>query len=375
MISWYERKGFFSKIKDVYLKRFNIKKFWNNLKINKIDNDLKKLVDSYLRSDSLKFSSKYWDKLNMHTLDLINNLGIEKFHTSVANSYFTWKSINDEFIKGLFNFFDSNTFDKIDSNILLKKHDGFTITQSINYNLISILLYQYLIKNNQQPELKILEQNDFMIQNCPRLKINELTITEDKLHSLIEYNQIKKIIKDEKSKLNYLEIGAGSGRTTETIIRLDQRVNKYVIADIPPALYVNFLRIKHTFKNLKVKMCADIDSEKDFEKEIRENDIIFIFPHQLKNFKNNFFDISIAIDCLHEMEKKTIKKYMEIFNQKSKFLYFKVLEETYVPYDYNNYLNANNEKSYYIDSNWKQIFKEKCICPSNYMELAYETKS
>ena len=94
MISWYERKGFISKIKDVYFKRFNIKKFWANLKINKIDNDLKRLVDSYLISDSLKFSSKYWDKLNIHTLDQINNLGIEKFHTSVSNSYFTWKSIS-----------------------------------------------------------------------------------------------------------------------------------------------------------------------------------------------------------------------------------------------------------------------------------------
>ena len=47
MISWYERKGFFSRIKDVYFKRFNLKKFWTNLKINKIDNDLKKLMDSY----------------------------------------------------------------------------------------------------------------------------------------------------------------------------------------------------------------------------------------------------------------------------------------------------------------------------------------
>ena len=80
MISWYERKGFFSKFKDVYIKRFNIKRFWSNLKINKIDQDLKIIVDSYLSSDSHKFSSKYWDKLNINTLDQINNLGVEKFH-------------------------------------------------------------------------------------------------------------------------------------------------------------------------------------------------------------------------------------------------------------------------------------------------------
>ena len=375
MISWYERKSFFSKIKDSYFKRFNIKKFWANLKINKIDNDLKRLVDSYLISDSLKFSSKYWNKLNIHTLDQINNLGIEKFHTSVSNSYFTWKSINDDFIKGLFNFFDKHQLANIDPKNLLTKHNGFTITQSINYNLITILLYQYLLKNNQLEKLEILEKNDFMIDNCPRLKINKLTITEDKLHSLIEFNQIGKIIKEDNLKLNYLEIGAGSGRTTETVIRLDKRVDKYIIADIPPALYINFLRIKHSFNNLKVKMCVNIESTKELEKSIDKNDILFIFPHQLKYFKDKFFDVSIAIDCLHEMKKKTIKKYMEIFNKKSKFLYFKVLEETYVPYDYKNYLNVNNEKDYYINTTWKQIYKEKCICPSNYMELAYETKS
>ena len=372
MISWYERKGFFSKFKDVYIKRFNIKRFWSNLKINKIDEELKKIVDSYLNSDSHKFSSKYWDKLNINTLDLINNLGIQKFHTSVSNSYFTWKSINDEFINGLFNFCNKNEFDNIDSNVLLTKHNDFTITQSINYNLITLLLYQYLLKNNQLPSLEILEKNNFMIDNSPSLKLNKLTITQDKVHSLIEFNQIKKIIKKNDLKLNYLEIGAGSGRTTETIIRLDNRLNKYVVADIPPALYINYLRIKNSFKDLKVVMCNNVKTKEDLEKLIDENDVLFVFPHQLEFFNDKFFNISIAIDCLHEMEKKTIKKYMQIFDKKSQFLYYKVLNETYVPYDYNNYLNANNADDYQINTNWDLIFKEKCICPSNYMEIAYK---
>jgi len=372
MISWYERKGFFSKFKDVYIKRFNIKRFWSNLKINKIDQDLKKIVDSYLSSDSHKFSSKYWDKLNINTLDQINNLGVEKFHTSVSNSYFTYKSINDEFINGLFDYFNKNDFNNIDSNILMAKHNDFTITQSINYNLITILLYQYLLKNNQLSNLEILEKNNFLINNSPRLKINQLTITQDKVHSLIEFNQIKKIIKENDLKLNYLEIGAGSGRTTETIIRLDKRLNKYVVADIPPALYINYLRIKNSFKNLKVSMCNNVETKEELEKLIIENDVLFVFPHQLKFFNDKFFNISIAIDCLHEMEKKTIKRYMDIFNKKSQFLYYKVLNETYVPYDYNNYLNANSASDYQINANWNLIFKEKCICPSNYIELAYK---
>ena len=265
--------------------------------------------------------------------------------------------------------------DSLNTKILLKKHENFTITQSLDYNLITFLLYQYLKKNNYLDDLKILESNNFMFESAPILNIDSLKLTQDKLHSLIEYIEIKKIINDQNLKLNYLEVGAGSGRTTETIIKLDKRVNKYVIADLPPALYVNYLRIKNTFKNLNVKMCENVNSNKDLQKLINENDVLFIFPHQIKYFNDNFFDISLAIDCLHEMEKKVINRYMNLFNLKSKYLYFKVWEETYVPYCFNNYLNASSRKDYFIKSSWEQVFCKRSICPSNFMELAYKIKT
>ena len=113
----------------------------------------------------------------------------------------------------------------------------------------------------------------------------------------------------------------------------------------------------------------------ELDKLIEQNDILFIFPHQIKYFNNEFFDISIAIDCLHEMDKKIIKKYMDLFNLKSKYLYYKVWEETYVPHCFNNYLNANSRKDYFIKPSWKQVLCKRSICPSNFMELAYKIKS
>ena len=373
MITWYKKKSFLSKIKDGYFKNFNLPRFWSNLKIDKIDNELKKIVDNYLSSESLKFSSKFWNKINISNLSQINHLGIEKFHTTLSRNYFAWSFIDDDFINGLYDFCKENEIESIDTKVLMKQHESFTITQSINYNLISFLLYQYLKKNGYLNDLKILEENNFMIENAPILKIDNLKLTQDKLHSLIEYNEIKKITADQN--LNYLEVGAGSGRTTETIIRLNKRINKYVIADLPPALYVNYLRIKNTFKNLNVKMCENVNSKSDLQKLIEENDILFIFPHQIKYFNDSFFDIAIAIDCLHEMEKKVIKEYMDLFNLKAKYLYYKVWEESYVPYCFNHYLNARSKQDYFIKSNWKQIFNKKCICPSNYVELAYKIKT
>ena len=374
MITWYRRKSFLSKLKDAYLKSFNLSKFWSNLKINKIDNELKEIVDKYLASESLEFSSKYWNKLSIHALRQINDLGIEKFHTTVSSHYFTFKSIDDAFIKGLFNFLKENKIENLNTNDLIFKHEGFNITESINYILITYLLYQYLKKNNYSDDLKTLESNNFMFESAPILKVDNLRLVQDKLHSLIEFNEIKKIIEDQNAKLNYLEIGAGSGRTTETIIKLDNRINKYVIADLPPALYVNYMRVKSTFKNLNVKICINANSNEKLSKLVDENDILFIFPHQIKYFNNNFFDITLAIDCLHEMEKKIIKRYMDLFNLKSKYLYYKVWDEAYVPHCFNNYLNANSREDYFIRPNWKQIFCKRSIRPNNFIEQAYKIK-
>ena len=148
-------------------------------------------------------------------------------------------------------------------------------------------------------------------------------------------------------KGTFLEVGAGSGRTAKAVLSIKNNV-KYVIADIPPAINICLDSLRNTFPEKKIATGFKYNTSKDLNDLINKNDIILIFPHQIKLFSKKTFDITIAIDCLHEMKKKTIKGYMEIFNNKSKFLYFKVCEEIYVPYDFNNYLNVSNEKSYFI---------------------------
>ncbi len=66
--------------------------------------------------------------------------------------------------------------------------------------------------------------------------------------------------------------------------------------------------------------------------KLLNNDILFIFPHQLQFFEKKTFDIFIAIGCLCEMDKKTIKKYMNYVDTLSKYLYFEVWDNTKVPF-------------------------------------------
>ena len=104
---------------------------------------------------------------------------------------------------------------------------------------------------------------------------------------------------------------------------------------------------------------------------IDKNDVIYIFPHQIEIIPKKFFDISIAIDCLHEMEEKIVKRYMSNFEEKSTSLYFKVWENAALPNSFYKYYSVHNKKDYFIQDKWKEIFKEKCIFPSNYYQFGY----
>ena len=79
-----------------------------------------------------------------------------------------------------------------------------------------------------------------------------------------------------------------------------------------------------------------------------KNDILFIFPHQLNLFEKKSFDISLAIGCLNEMKKDQIINYMEIFENSSNFLYFKVWEHSGLPYSFYKYYSVHKKSDYFI---------------------------
>ena len=69
------------------------------------------------------------------------------------------------------------------------------------------------------------------------------------------------------------------------------------------------IKILNSLEDKKVKFDFHIQNQNELLDIIEKNDVVYIFPHQIEFFPKKFFDISIAIDCLHEMEKKIVEKY------------------------------------------------------------------
>ena len=142
--------------------------------------------------------------------------------------------------------------------------------------------------------------------------------------------------------------------------------------------YISYNRLRLAFPDKKISLLIDVNDKIELEKKIENSDITFIFPHQLEILSKSSLDLILAIDCIHEMDKSTIQYYFKLFNHITKNFYFSIWDKTDVPYSKNilrkkNILNYNSG-DYKIPNNWKNIFNEKIIFPSNQLSLGFKIK-
>ena len=365
-----KKKSLWSTFKNAYLRQRNLKKFWNKLNKQNLSKELIEIFNLYLNSESYNWSSKFWRHLSMLHMDLIASGKYKNYENIMALSYFTWIKIDEHLIRD----FCKNMQNKeINLNVnLFKKQNNLNYSASINHNLILLLLYEN-IKGKQV--FKYLDQlsklkNNNLIEHS--LSINNLEISQDNLNSLMEYEKIEILLDKLEIKKNiFLEVGAGSGRTAKTVLSINNDA-KYVIADIPPTVNVSLNNLRASFPNKKITKAFEINDPKHLNDALEKNDVLFVFPHQIKFFPKKTFDLSIAIDCLHEMDRKTIKKYMINFENVSKLIYFKVWETAGLPYAFFQHYSVHRKEDYFIKDHWKEHFKDRCLYPSKFYELGYE---
>ena len=365
------KKSWWSTFKNSHIKSHNLKNFYKKLDKKKIPDDLNKTLEYFINSESYEWSSKFWRRLVINHLKLISEKKFENSQDILGKEYFTFTHFNEDLIKDACKLVEKKSIN-LKVNIFKKQKD-FSYEESINHNLLILLLYENIKdKDVFKKFVKIKNKRKLSIPEKPSLMINDNNLSQDDLNSLFEFEKIEKLLeKIPNKKGNFLEIGSGAGRTTQTILSLKENI-KYVIADIPPAINLSYKNIERLFPEKKISYALSVENEKDFLKIFEGSDIIYILPHQIKFLPKHFFDISIAIDCLHEMEEKIVKRYVSSFEQVSNSFYFKVWEYAGLPNSFYKYYSAHNKKDYFIKDSWEEVFKERCSFPSNYYQFGYK---
>ena len=345
-------------------------KYWKKVNKNFFDKELILITDKFINSKSYKLLSNYWHILCVDNYEKLRAYGVETYGSNISTNYFTFKYVDENMISDAL--LDAKT-DFASSKInFSKKQKNFSSSESSDYNYLCAMLYYTLKKSNYFKYLKNLDDKSFLGYDDPYIKIDDYNVSLDKLISLFDIEKIEKAF-GAKHERTILEIGSGSGRTADAYLSIYPD-NKYIICDIPPAIFISYKRLKVRFPNKKISFCFDGNFEQEFEK----NDITFIFPDQM-SFINKKIDLVLAIDCFHEMDKKTIKFFFEKINNITNNLYFSIWKKTKVSYSKGligkvNILDYENG-DYSIPNNWKNSFKENLVFPSNQLGLGFKIEN
>ncbi len=359
-------KSFWGTFKKAYLSNKNLKSFWSKLDKSNLPKELIELTNLFVQSESYNWVSKFWRHMIInHYKDLYKLSEQEAFKRIAINDYAAATFFDKRHIGKISETLDTN---QINANIF-EKHLGMTTFDSISYNLTLLIMYKLsqksIFKYYDLINKKIYEEYN------PSLKINNHVVNQHLIMTILEFEKIKILEESLNCKdLKILEIGAGYGRTANLMLSLKKNI-KYIIADLPPSIYISRLNLIKHFPNLKIYSAFKANNSHDMMKIINDNDIVFILPHQLELINRKTFDIAFAIGSLLEMEKKDVKRYMKLINKLSNSLYMKVFENSGLPFSFYQFYRSYVRSDYFIKDRWKEKFNENCIVPDYMVHMGY----
>lgn len=326
------------------------------------------MINSYNNSQSKGMTSNYWTELNKKNICQLREEGYYNFKQTVGKNYFIWLGgIQDPKIRYLMDNlpFFSILF-AVSKAFLSKRHPFFTLKQSLIYNFVSVMLWQYAARKASSEIIKSIEEP--LEGNPPYIKMGRKRISQDLAYSALELNEIINGGVVFKNLSTVMELGAGYGRTAYVFLKTFPHL-KYIIVDIPPALYISQRYLSSQFMDRKVFKFRDFKDYSEVAGEFEKSQIAFILPSQLKLIPDKTVDVFLAIDSLHEIRPKQIEDYFSSIDRLTKkFFYFKCWKQTKMPYDD----IVLNEANYPVRKNWIKVFWKECKVLTLYFEALFK---
>lgn len=327
------------------------------------------LMDYYMKHGEKKYTTDFRVDFNNLCIRELLSYGYDKFKHTVANQYCMWLEESDfpETIKSITSqliFLISHLSQKeiASARKIAGKLPVFP-HRTKDFNLITLLLWQYV--KNQGLEKKLAQLSEPLEGSPPAINFEGHLISQDIANSLLELDTIRRHTEPDSIR-TVLEIGAGYGKSAFVWLYLGG-IKKYIIVDIPPALYISQRYLGSQFPEKKVFKYRDFKSFDEIELEYNQADLIFLMPWQFEMLPAQCVDLIFAINSLNEMNIDIIKRYFKIFaNLGKKYLYMK---EWKVWESENGKINRND---YPIPADWKCLVNRECRVQTDYFEALYK---
>lgn len=279
---------------------------------------INEMLANLAKGEALTRPSRYWEELNKMNMAQLNEQGYENFKKTIALNYFTWVRILpwDSQIVFLCKNLPAGAIARaLRGAFTICRQAYFSslgVLQSFTYGFLTLLLWEYIIRLSPSAEMLALreprEGNPPIVNPRPGMDVSQ-----DLGNSLIEFDAFEQVIPAEGPS-TILELGAGYGRNAYTILSLRPQV-KYLIVDIPPALWVAERYLSTIFPDKRIFRYRDFDHFDSIAEEFSKAQIAFFLASQLSMIPPECVDLIINISSLHEMRKDQIDFYFGQFGR------------------------------------------------------------
>jgi putative sugar O-methyltransferase len=333
-----------------------------------LDPRLREMLDEFPKFREEILPSKYWEQLNKKNLQQISDSSYENFKRTVARNYFTfivtpWNQ-QTRFLMRSLPF--GQTLRIFFSAFFAPRHELFKWYQSIYHNLLTKLLWAYVERNDPD---KLLERLSEPLEgNPPRVFERDRLISQDLANSFLEYLSVMDADVDVGEINTIMELGSGYGRTAYVYLNLHPD-RRYILVDIPPALYVCEKYLSELFQDRKIFSFRPFERYEDILEEYENADIVFLMPHQLELLPDKSIDLFINISSLHEMRMDQIRYYFKVMEKLTrKYFYTKQWKESTIPYEN----VVIRQADYPVNENWRKIYARECKVQDLFFEALYD---
>lgn len=329
---------------------------------------LRAMFDCFTKGDQVYLPSKFWEALNEKNIKQLEIEGIGNLKQTVAQNYFTWVvGRRDE----QFRYLVRNTMIALWPSIVWglpigNSNSRLTWRQRIELTIFTRMLWKFagqidaegLLDSIVEPK----EGNPFPIFLGGKL------ISQDLANSILEYYSIREHFKTPRTeKVTFCELGAGYGRNAYVFLNAFPK-GKYIIVDIPPALFVSQEYLSSVFPDKKIFTFRCFEKFSEVEQEFQDADIAFLLPHQAKMLPGKSIDLFINISSLHEMQMQQIQEYFKLIDKLTRGMFYsKQWMISKNPED--GIVVAKND--YPIPDNWQELYSRQAKVQVHFFEAMY----
>lgn len=334
------------------------------IKATVVDETLKKMMVSLLRSPKAYHPSQFWLYFMLYNAFQVDAYGVENFKRTANNNYFTWTGdvhVNEQ-TDALERLLESSENLKIEGN----RPEEFSAEKWEKYKRFLVAIYRYARAHDALGILDKLEEP--LLGNPIFISINGRRISQDLCHTVIELNSILPALgKSFNDRFTVYELGAGHGRIGRALLSLYPNM-RYVVIDILPALHLSQWYLSRLYQSDSIFRFRDFDEYKEVAAEFESSRLAFLLPHQAAKLPAKSADLFINICSIQEMTRSHVDLWFAEIDRLCRGQFY-----TKQYFEHTNDVDGFSltKSDYPVKRNWGVKFDRQCEAFPSLFEAQY----